>query len=465
MLFLDRKLELEQLERLGATGGLGVVTGRRRIGKTRLLVEWIGRTSGVYTVSDESSAAVQRAYTARALAARFPGFADVDYPSWQSLFDRIAAESRHCGWRGPLALDELPYAVRAAPELPSILQRFIDHELPGLGMSLVVAGSSQRMMQGLVLDAASPLYGRAKEMVDLGPLPIRHMNRAFGRASLRETVERYTAWGGVPRYWELAVRHGGDLKSAVHDLVLAPSGVLHKEPDRLLLEELPPAVEVRPVLDAVGFGAHRVSEIAGRIARPATSLSRPLERLLELGLLSRDVPFGEPPRRSRRTLYRIRDPFTRLWFRVVAANRGVLALGTPAFRRALLDRFWPALCASAWEELARDHVSTLTKSCRAASGSWGPAGRWWRGNLPEWDLVARDVEGSRLLLGEAKWSAEPFTKAEIDWLCRQVASRPAPELPGDTAREVVRCIFVPEPPPRVRSLHGVQVVSGRRLIL
>ena len=72
MRFLDRKAELAALESLGSRGGLAVVWGRRRIGKTRLLLEWCERQRGVYTVADQAGAEAQRAYLARAIAEVLP---------------------------------------------------------------------------------------------------------------------------------------------------------------------------------------------------------------------------------------------------------------------------------------------------------------------------------------------------------------------------------------------------------
>jgi AAA+ ATPase superfamily predicted ATPase len=163
----------------------------------------------------------------------------------------------------------------------------------------------------------------------------------------------------------------------VEHLVLDPKGPLHREPDRLLLEEVPSALEVRPVLDAIGGGSHRVSEIAGRLGRPATSLSRPLERLLELGLAAREVPFGESPKASRRSLYRIADPFTRLWFRVVAPHRAQLVSSARRVRLSVLDRCWNSLAAQAWEELCRHRLPWLSHAELGAPGTWQTGDRWW----------------------------------------------------------------------------------------
>ncbi len=117
MLFLNRQLELDRLDRLMAAreGGLAVVYGRRRIGKTRLLVEWVARHGGLYAVADQSTPELQRRYFAQSVAQRLPGFADVEYPDWWSLLLRLARDAGAAQWRGPVVFDELPTRRRQPP--------------------------------------------------------------------------------------------------------------------------------------------------------------------------------------------------------------------------------------------------------------------------------------------------------------------------------------------------------------
>lgn len=455
MLFLNREAEQARLTALlqSPEGGLAVVTGRRRIGKTRLLVEWCRTHHGIYAVADQSAPDIQRRYLAEAIATRLEGFADVEYRDWSALLTRLARDAARAKWRGPLVFDELPYWVGTSPELPSILQRWLDHDARAAGLVVVVAGSSQRMMQGLVLDRQAPLFGRAAALFDVQPLEWPWIRKAAGRLTPVQTIEFWSAWGGVPRYWELAVASADDTRRSIEQLVLDPAGPLHREPDRLLLEEIPSALEVRPILDAVGGGAQRVSEIAARLGRPATSLSRPIDRLVELGLLVRDVPFGEPARGTKRSLYRIADPFTRLWFRVVAPHRAQLVSGTSGSRLRLLDRFWPALNGDGWEQLSRLRVPSCHHPVLGQPGDWLPAQRWWQGTEPEWDIVAEHSSERRLLLGEAKIGGR------LDRHVAEVASRRAPRLPPRfDDYEIVRAVFVPDAG-RVRQEHGVAVVS------
>ncbi len=325
IMFWNRRQELAALGRLDGSGGLAVVWGRRRIGKTRLLLEWCERAGGVYTVADQSAPHLQRAYFARAISQALPGFADVTYPDWERLLSRLAGDATAVQFTGPIVIDELPYLVAGSPELPSILQRWIDHEARRAKLRVALAGSSQRMMQGLVLSHEAPLYGRARITLDLAALSPEHLREAFGRLAPAAVVEHWAAFGGIPRYWELAAERRGSGHDRVIALALDPLGPLFAEPDRLLLEESPPAVELRPVLDAIGAGAHRLSEIAGRLGRPATSLGHALDRLIGMTLVRREVPYGESARGSKRSLYRIDDPFMRLWFRVVAPNRKTCA--------------------------------------------------------------------------------------------------------------------------------------------
>lgn len=456
MKFVNRAAELGALRALDA--GLAVVWGRRRVGKTRLLLEWCAREDGLYTVADQSSPEVQRAYLARALAARLPGFAEVTYPDWERLLSRLAADAGARGFRGPVVLDELPYLVGSSPELPSVLQRWIDHDAARAGLRVAVAGSSQRMMQGLALAPDAPLYGRARVLLDIQPLAPRFLAEAFDDVSGIDLVEHWTAWGGIPRYWELAASKRGPARERVAALVLDPLGPLFSESERLLLEESPPALDVRPVLDAIGAGAHRVSEIAGRLGRPATSLAKPLDRLVGMGLIRRETPYGEPARGGKRSLYKIDDPFLRLWFRVVAPNRAALTAGTQASRMALLAPQWDTLIAQAWEDLCRTGVPSLRRGALARLGPWKPAQRYWHGAAPEWDIVADTIEGRRTLAGEAWFSRKPVTTTALRAAAAELAQRALP--PVTTHRELVRALFVPRVAPGApRVVSGVHIVT------
>ena len=402
---------------------------------------------------------MQRRYLAAAVAERFPGFADVEYPDWRSFLMRLSDEASRTDWRGPLVVDELPYLLAAEPNMAGVLQNWIDR--PGRRLPVVVSGSSLHMMHGAILDAGAPLYGRAAETFTVRPLKPAYLAEVFASDHDRDLVSMYALWGGMPRYWELAEPFGSDLDAAVDALVLDPAGPLHAEPDRLLLEETPPATALRPLLDTIGTGAHRVSEIAGRLGRPASSLSRPLASLIEMGFVRREIPFGSSPKSGKRSLYRIDDPFMRFWFRVVAPHRAALAEAPRETRLRFWHRYRPGLEAYAWEELCRMVVPLLHRSEGpiARFGPFEPAQRYWHGNAPEYDVVARSLDGRRILVGEAKWPAKGVAPA--GWEVGRRAGRGS--LPGAADVEVVHALFVPDAT-GVRADSGVEIVDAKTVM-
>ena len=445
--FLDREDELSRLNRLSrsASGGFAVLHGRRRLGKTRLLLEWARHHGGLYITADLSSPEVQRRVVAEAVAARFAGFAETSYPDWVSLLKRLSREAHQAGWRGPIIFDELPYLVQASPELPSVLQRWIDHEAAEAKLVVAVAGSSQRMMQGIVLSSEAPLFGRASVMLEIRPLPAPWLAKVFPAASPAELLEHYAAWGTVCRYLELAAEAPGSVEGKIDHLVLDPLGPLHQEPDRLLIDDIPSAGEVRPVLDAIGMGAHRLSEIASRAGCPATSAARPLKRLLDMGLVCREIPFGESERHTKVSLYRISDPLLRLWFRVVAPHQALLASAPAQARLSLLRRHQDGLRAEAFEELCRTRWPLCASRTTAGkSGPFGPASRWWHGNASEWDLVSASLDDKTVLLGLAHYAQRPVEAARLARLVKDIRQHPAPDFPRRYKEsQQVRALFVP----------------------
>ena len=458
MKFVNRTAEMERLDKLALSGrpGLVAVWGRRRIGKTRLLLEWCPKHRGIYTVADLSTEKIQRGYLAQSLNTRFPGFGEVDYPDWKSFFRALAREAGRNSWKGPLVFDEFPSLVEASPALPSVLQGFLDHEGREANLLVVISGSSQHMMQGFTLNPGAPLYGRITASLALSPMSPGALMEALALKNGVTAMRAYSFWGGVPRYWELAESVGAELDAAVEYLVLDPLGPLHLEPDRLLVEERPPAIALRPILDAIGAGAHRVSEIAGRVGVPATSLARGLTRLADVGLVRKEQPFGDSERSGKKSLYKIADPFFRMWFRVVAPHRAFLAAARSSGRRKLWEQYKNRLLAEAWEETCRLALPALGETGETLSGygGWSPAGRFWGGSGPEWDVVARSQDKTVLLLGEVKWHERPVSEKDLDKIHSELLSKEQPRLAGSGAfKETVYALFVPECQPGLKR-HG-----------
>lgn len=464
MKFTNRKREMERLDRLASLpeGGLAVVWGRRRVGKTRLLLEWCRKHKGVYYTADESSASVQRKYLAIAIDQVLPGFAAVEYPDWVTLFFRLARDAKAANWKGPLILDELPYLIITTPELPSVLQKFIDNEAKQANLIIALSGSSQRMMQGAILDVSAPLYGRAQELIKLGPISVSYIGEALNVTSPVEIIESYAVWGGIPRYWELVANRGAEFLETIDSIVLDPMGQLFDEPNRLLLEESPSAITLRPILDAIGLGAHKLSEIASRIGQQATSLGRPMHRLIELDLVEREIPYGMEEQNSKRALYRIKDPFLRFWFEIVASHRSVLAQTRPTNRKKMLQKVLPSLFSRMWEELCRQAVPWLSQTW--GDEHYGKACRYWHGNGPEWDMLAETYDCRHLFIGEAKWTKKEPSASWVSEEVRELKAKGLPPIGHAKGCSVSYALFIPHKPQLLELEPDVRVVDAQEVL-
>jgi AAA+ ATPase superfamily predicted ATPase len=332
--FLDRAEELRRLA--GAlqrrTPVLLVVYGRRRCGKSTLLQRLI-RPGDIYFLADERERSLQIQALAESVDGVLSGFSAARYPSWASLIDTLSAR---LGGGRCLFIDEFPYLVRQAPELPSLIQREIDRPASA-GFSWVLCGSAQRMMQGSVLDRTAPLYGRAREIIQVRPLAAGWIAEAL-RLDPIAAVRAYAVWGGIPRYWELAAEHSST-RGAVRELVLDRNGVLHEEPLRLLRDDMRSPVQAYSLLSLVGAGCHRLSEIAVRVGKPAGSLTR-AGRFDRAGIdPARDPVGGGQPLHQAHALP-APGPIPPVSHRVRAAPPGLARAGSdgsssPALRRAL----------------------------------------------------------------------------------------------------------------------------------
>lgn len=463
MKFINRRLEMVRLDRFAKNpeGGLAVVWGRRRVGKTRLLLEWTEKHDGIYYTADESASALQRKYFALALERALPGFSTVEYPDWTSFFNRLARETLQIGWKGPIVIDELPYLISQAPELASILQKFIDIDAKKAKLLIVLCGSSQRMMQGAILDSSAPLYGRASEIIKLGPISIGYMEEALELKNPREVVESYAIWGGVPRYWEIVNNHEGSFWHKVDSIVLDPMGPLNDEPNRLLSEEIPSASSLRPILDAIGLGAHRLSDIGARIAQPVTSLTRPIQRLIELDLIEKEVPYGCNEEHSKRTLYKMKDPFIRFWFEAVASRRSLFAQMLPSNRIKWLKEHLQPIFALNWEEICRSAIPLLSQHW--GEPYFGPAGRYWHGKGAEWDIISESHDSKVILIGEAKWPLKAPTQNWINRTISETMAKGIPPIPRSPSQKVQYVLFIPEKPKNLIVPNQVTIVDAKEL--
>jgi hypothetical protein len=396
MVFVNRDAELRELDAAARRGGLVVVFGRRRVGKTRLLRQWLQARGGLYSQAIEGQRDLQIEQVFQDLRPQLE--TQLVPRTWPELLEILALQKK----RWVLCLDELPYLTAVDASLPSQLQKWLDHARPP-GCLLIVAGSSTRMMNDLFLHRAAPLYGRARKLLHVQPMDYAAFCRACDlRPGDPDSFEQFACVGGIPKYWEF-VEPGQDAVALAESLYFDYAPYMEQEPQRILRDEGVIGLNAVAVLEAVGRGAERPSEIATRLGTAQTNLSRLFQQLLDASILTRELPFGESVRSTKKTLYRIQDPTMRFWYRVFSPHQSR----------------WRTYAATEKRKLIRDHAATVFEDvCRAR---FPGAQRYWESNV-ELDLVAPDPDNrQRLLVAEVKWRR--LTVAERKNVLRQLEGK------------------------------------------
>jgi len=456
-MFINREKEIRRLQlSLSKLQPQTVVLyGRRRCGKSTLLRKVLP-ADAVYFAADLREKALQIAALAKEIDQLIPGFALPVYPEWETLFSSFNLALRS---QTTLCIDEFPYLVKNSPELPSVLQKFID-TTPQRLFHLILCGSSQQMMYSLALDNNSTLYGRCNEIMRIRPMKVSHMAE-YLQLTPEQAIEEYGVWGGVPRYWEIR-RSSSDFDEALKVHVLDQYGLLYEEPERIFNDEMRTSVQAFSLLSLIGTGSHRLSEIAARMGKPATQLSRLLAFLTDLDYIRREIPYGETIRSTKKTLYKINDPYLGFYFRFLVTNKSRLEFGLVDDVLSSIKQNFDQYISGIWEELCRNSVPLLT----IAGKRFNPAARWWGtvagARQTEIDIIAESVDKKALLIAEVKWTKSLNVEeiaASLQAKCEDLST----VLPGFQSKEIIRAVFTRVKPDR--SYPGIYIFTPEDLVL
>lgn len=417
MKFVDRTDETARLKEAlsGERSTLVVIYGRRRLGKSTVIKRALTEND-VYFLADRSEEQHQRSMLAKVVGQLFPDFDKLTYPDWETL---LRAINYRTIYHFTLCLDEFPYLVEQSPELPSVLQKLIDEKT--LKYNIVVCGSSQNMMYGLFLDSTAPLYGRADVIMKFMPIRLPYIQEALG-FNATSAIEEYSVWGGVPRYWELR-ENNASLEDALWYNILSVNGTLYEEPIKLFQDDVKDVAKTSTIMSYVGSGASRLSEIASRCNEPATNLSRPLKKLIDLGFLEREVPFGVDEKSSKKSLYKIADSFMAFYYQFVVPNRSFIELGRRRPIEQALNMHFSEYVSMQWERICRNTVT----GNQINGVLYDKANRWWGSVLNEehkpeqveFDVMAESLDKKYLLVGECKWTTQENGKLLTTELLRK----------------------------------------------
>lgn len=435
MNFVDRIEEQARIRKIisGEKRGFIVVYGRRRCGKSTLL-KHILTDADIYFMADQTESTQQITLFSQSIAHQFTGFDQVKYPNWEVL---LTALNQRVTKKICLVMDEFPYLVKSSPELPAIIQKLVD--TGENRYDLILCGSSQQLMHGLIIDSTAPLYGRADLILRVKPLKLPYLQNVL-QCTATEAIREYSVWGGVPRYWELRLQENS-FHDALKTHLFSSLGILIEEPLRLFVDDMRDTAQSYTILSLIGNGVHRLSEIAARLEKPATNLSGPLEKLVQLGYIERELPYGENEKNSKKGIYKISDPFVHFYFSFVVPNRSLIEIDKGDTVLAGMDSKLNIHISAWWEKLCRQAIS----GAELNGFRFGFARSWW-GNISkteriELDVVVESTDGKALLIGECKWT-ESENGARLIYELEEKVKK----LPFAKGKTIITCLFLKNKP-------------------
>ena len=410
MRFIGRKNELHTLNtEYNRNSSFVVIYGRRRVGKTTLIKEFLKNKTAFYYLATEEleSQSMKRLANVIARTTKNTLLQKIEFSDWLDLFQLIADYKPE--EKKVLVIDEFPYLVKTNPAFPSILQNAWDEFLKDSNVMLILSGSLIGMMQKHALSYDSPLYGRRTAQMRLTPLPFTSIYETQN-LPFEQAVEQFALTGGVPKYLEF-FEDGRPLEEQLKDVVFSKNGFLYEEPNFLLKSESLTAVNYFSIIKTIADGNHKLGKIASALGQESSSLTPYLSTLLDLGFIEKRTPITEKnPEKSRKGLYFIADNFLRFWFCYVYPYKGELELDN---MQIVLDEihkdFKEKFVAFAYEDICKD---IFAKLCSNNAISFVPSriGSYWLNDYDgdtEIDVMSVDHQNKQVFVGECKYHTKP----------------------------------------------------------
>ncbi len=397
-MFIDRESEISLLEdRLDLNRAEFIVLyGRRRIGKTTLLLELIRRHGGIYLLARETSKTENLRRFTEKLADHFEDDLLRTNPlqDWDSFFEYLSQKTSS---RQIVVLDEFPYLVKDDRSLPSVLQEYWDLKLSRTMIFLVICGSSVSMM-GRLLGYRNPLYGRRTAQLELKPMDFFSAKLFLPHSSVQDFVRVYGAVGGTPMYL-LEFSDGSGFRENLLNY-FRRSSFLYQDALFVLREELDEPRNYFAIMEAVARGKTTLGEIMNETGLGRAIVGKYLSILRDLGFVRREVPITASWK-SRKARYYVNDPYFAFWFRYVHPNNDLIETDQGEILVDKVMEDYDQYLGGVFEEIARQFLIRLNKD-GALPLRFSRLGRWWYRDQ-EIDLVALDEVGKAALFVEVKW--------------------------------------------------------------
>ena len=405
-MFIGREKELKTLNTLYSSDKFEfvVIYGRRRVGKTKLINEFINNKNAIYFMGVESNAKQNLDNFSKSIIEYADGIpAETSFGSYQAALEYVFKLSEK--ERIILAIDEYPYVARGSKSLASTIQLLIDKYKYTSKMMLILCGSSMSYMEDHVLAYKAPLYGRRTAQIKLLPFSFDETCRYFKSFSGEDKALLYGMFGGTPQYL-LQVNEKLNIEDNIKNTYLNPNSAIFEETTNLLKQEVREPAIYTAIITAIATGASRMSEICSKVGEETNTVSVYMKNLITLGIIQKETPYGE--KSSKKSVYSISDNMFRFWYRFVPENASVISRGAADLAYKRIEPELSAYMGSVFEDICRQYLWKLLIDGKCPV-EFSDIGRWWGTNpktkiQEEIDIMGANKDSA--LFAECKWTNE-----------------------------------------------------------
>lgn len=410
--FVDREEEIEFLEEMyrSKKAEFIVIYGRRRVGKTELILNFLTSKKGIYFLaSTEGDRENIRDFSSR--VAKFindESFSKLEFTDWYSIFETLF---KHTSFdeilkqgKVILIIDEFPFLIYSNKAIPSIFQKIWELIIKKKNVMLILSGSAVSVMESQVLGYKSPLYGRRTAQWQLQPLDFFCMKEFLPNYKMEELAQVWFVVGGIPEYI-LKFNPKLSFWENVLENVIKKGAYLYREAEVLLNEEFREPKNYKLIFKAIALGNHTLGEICNYTGLDKSMVSKYLDTLSKLHIIKEEIPVTASAKFKKR-LYFLVDPYFNFWFRYVYYNKIELEANMQKEVLELIKKDFPEYCGGMFEILVEE---LIMKKHFFRDVSFSKIGRWWYKDK-EIDIVALNEGAGEIFFAECKWQEK--VKAE-----------------------------------------------------
>ncbi len=386
--FVNRKTELQFLETRykSKSSEFIVIYGRRRVGKTELMLKFLENKKGMYFLASTEGDRQNIKDFSKIVGKIIDddNFSKVEFSGWHSLFETLFKHKTFCELiehkKFIIIIDEFPFLIQSNKATPSIFQKIWELVMKNENIMLMLSGSAVSVMESEVLGHKSPLYGRRTGQWQVQALDFKHV-KDFLPYNTEDLINTWFVVGGIPEY---LLKFDADLTfwENVLDNVITKGTYLFEETDFLLNEEFREPKNYKLIFKGIALGYNTLGEICNYTGLDKSMVSKYLNVLCRMRILRDEMPVTASSKFKKR-LYFMEEPYFNFWFRYVYPNRIDLEANRNEQVLELIKKDFPRYSGHMFEILV---MELMTKGTILSDHSFSKIGRWWHKDA-EIDIV------------------------------------------------------------------------------